>query len=97
MLVCAIVRIVLSTICEETTVWLSYQVQSVIFLFLQGYEKKISSKEGIFISLVRPSGSGKSHLFFDWLKTGTFQPAFDKVFYFYQHKQPLIVKCKKIP
>ena len=47
--------------------------------------KIISIKERIFISLVRPSGSGKLHLIFDWLKIGTFQPAFDKIFYFYQH------------
>ena len=51
--------------------------------------KIISTKERIFISLVGPSGSGKSHLIFDWLKIGTFQPAFDKNFYFYQHYQPL--------
>ena len=31
----------------------------------------------------------KNLIFFDWLKTGTFQPAFDKIFYFYQHYQPL--------
>ena len=51
--------------------------------------KIISTKERVFISLVGPSGSGKSHLIFDWLKIGTFQPKFDKVFYFYQHYQPL--------
>ena len=48
-------------------------------------KKIISTKERIFISLVGPSGSGKSHLVFDWLKIGTFQPAFDRKFYFYQH------------
>ena len=49
--------------------------------------KIISTNERIFISLVGSSGSGKSHLIFDWLKIGTFQPAFDKIFYFYQHYQ----------
>ena len=48
-----------------------------------------SSKERIFISLVGPSGSGKSHLIFDWLKVGICQPAFDKILYFYQNYQPL--------
>ena len=35
--------------------------------------------------LVEPSGYGKSHLIFELLKIGTFQPKFDKIFYFYQH------------
>ena len=43
--------------------------------------KIISFKERIFISLVDPSGSEKSHLVFDWLKIGTVQPAFDSNFY----------------
>ena len=30
--------------------------------------KIISTKERVFISLVGPSGSGKSHLIFEWLK-----------------------------
>ena len=49
--------------------------------------KIISTKERIFISLVGPSGSGKSHLIHDWLIIGTFQPDFDKIYYFYQHYQ----------
>ena len=49
-----------------------------------------STKERIFISLVGPSGSGKSHLIHDWLIIGTFQPDFDKkIYYFYQHYQSL--------
>ena len=51
--------------------------------------KIISTKERVFFSLVGPSGSGKSHLIFEWLKIGAFQPKFDKIFYFYQHYQPL--------
>ena len=51
--------------------------------------KIISTKKRVFISLVGPSGSGKSHPIFEWLKIGTFQPKFDKIFYFYQHYQPL--------
>ena len=42
----------------------------------------MSSKERVLISLVGPSGSGKSHFIFDWLKNGSFQPAFDKIFTF---------------
>ena len=51
--------------------------------------KLISTKDRVFISLVGPSGSGKSRLIFDWLKIGTFQPEFDIIYYFYQHYQSL--------
>ena len=51
--------------------------------------KIISTKERVFISLVGPSGSGKSQLLHDWLVFGTFQPEFDKMYYFYQHYQSL--------
>ena len=44
--------------------------------------KIISTKERVSISLVGPSGSGKSHLVFEWFKIGTFQPKFDKIFLF---------------
>ena len=50
---------------------------------------KIISNKRIFISLVRPSASGKSHLIHDWLIIGTSQPDFDKIYYFYQHYQSL--------
>ena len=51
--------------------------------------KIISTKERVFISLVGPSGSGKSQLIHDWLVFGTFQPEFDKIYYFYQHYHSL--------
>ena len=51
--------------------------------------KIISTKERNFISLVGPSGFGKLHHIFEWLKFGTFQTKFDKIFYFYLHYQPL--------
>ena len=44
----------------------------------------MSTKKRFFISLFGPSGIGKSYLIFDWLKTGAFQAALDKNFYFYQ-------------
>ena len=49
-------------------------------IFSRALKKIISTKEQSFITLVRPSGSRKSHLIFDWLRVGTFQPAFDKIF-----------------
>lgn len=51
--------------------------------------KVIPSKERVFMSLVGPSGCGKSRLIFQMLQNGTFQPKFDKIFYFYQHHQLL--------
>ena len=41
----------------------------------------ISTKNRVFISLVGPSETGKSQLTYNWLKIGTFQPIFDKIFF----------------
>ena len=49
----------------------------------------ISTKSRVFISLVGPSETGKSQLSYNWLKIGTFQPKFDKIYFFYQHSQPV--------
>ena len=51
--------------------------------------KLISTKNRVFISLVGPSQTGKSQLIYNWLKIGTFEPKFYKVYFFYQHSQPL--------
>ena len=51
--------------------------------------KLISTKNGVFFSLVGPSETGKSQLIYNWLKIGTFQPKLDKIYFFYQHSQPL--------
>ena len=51
--------------------------------------KLISTKVRVFISLVGPSETGGSQLIHNWLKIGTFQPKFDKIYFFYQHSQPL--------
>ena len=50
--------------------------------------KLISTKNRVLISLVGPSEAGKSQLIYNWLKIGTFQPKFDKIYFFYQHSQP---------
>ena len=42
--------------------------------------KIICTNERIFISLLGPSGSGKSHLIHGWLIIETFQPDFDKIY-----------------
>ena len=51
--------------------------------------KLISTKSRVLISMVGPSETGKSQLIYNWLKIGTFQPKFDKIYFFYQHSQPL--------
>ena len=39
--------------------------------------------------MVGPSETGKSQLIYNWLKIGTFQPKFDKRYFFCQPSQPL--------
>ena len=51
--------------------------------------KSISTKNRVFISIVGPGETGKSQLIYNWLKVGTFQRKFDKIYFFYQHFQPL--------
>ena len=51
--------------------------------------KVISTKSRVFISLIGPSETGKSQPIYNWLKIGTFQPKFEKIYFFYQHSQPL--------
>ena len=51
--------------------------------------KLISTKSRVFFSLVGPSETRKSQFIYNWLKIGTFQPKFDKIYFFYQHSQPL--------
>ena len=57
----------------------------------QGYEQV----NRVFISLVGPSETGKSQPIYNWLKIRTFQPKFDKIYFFYQHSQPLYDVMKK--
>ena len=51
--------------------------------------KLISTENRVFSSLVGSSETGKSQLLYNWLKIGTFQPKFDKIYFFNQHSQPL--------
>ena len=51
--------------------------------------KVISTKNRVFISLVDPSETGKPQFIYNWLIIGIFQPKFDKIYFFYQHSQPL--------
>ena len=65
------------------------QCSSIHFTLTKIMNKLISTKNRVFISLVGPSETGKSQLIYNWLKIGTFQPNIDKIYFFYQHSQPL--------
>ena len=51
--------------------------------------KLSSTKNRVFTSLVGPSETGKLQPIYNGLKTGKFQPKFDKIYFLYQHSQPL--------
>ena len=48
-----------------------------------------STKNRIFLSLVGTSETGKSQPIYNWLKIGTLQPEFDKIYFYYQPSQHL--------
>ena len=58
--------------------------------------KVIPSSERVFMSLVGPSGSGKTQFIYNMLKNKTFQPGFDKIFYFYQHYQQIYSEMEQV-
>ena len=56
------------------------------FTFTKSMNKLISEQENrVFFSLVGPSETGKLQLNSNWLKIGTFQTKFDKIYFFHQH------------
>ena len=57
--------------------------------------KLISTKNQVFISMVDPSETGKSHLIYNWLKIGTFQPKFDKIYFFISIPNLFTMLCKR--
>ena len=59
------------------------------FTLTKSMNKLICTKNRVFISLVGPSETEKPHIIYNWLKNGTFQPKFDKIYFFYQHSQTL--------
>ena len=65
------------------------QLSRLYFTSAKIMNKLISTKNCVFISLVGPSDSGKTYLIHEWLKVGTFQPMFNKMFFAFQHLQPL--------
>ena len=57
--------------------------------------KLICTKKRFFVSLVGPVASGKTYLIYEWLKVGTFQPMYDKIYFSYEHFQPLYDAMQK--
>ena len=51
--------------------------------------KLVSTKNRVFISLDGPSETGKLQPNYNWLKIGTIQPKFDKIYFFHHYSQPL--------
>ena len=54
-----------------------------------------STKNWVFISLAGPSETGKSQLICNWLKIGTFQPKFDKIYFFINIPNLFTMLCKR--
>ena len=65
------------------------QCGRIHFTFTKAMNTLISTKNPVIISLVGPSETGKSELIYNWLEIGTFQPRFDKIYFFHQHSQPV--------
>ena len=69
--------------------WNSVQYGKIHFILAKIMNKLITTSTRVFVSLVGPSKTEKSQFFYYWLKVVTFQPKFDKSYFFYQHSQPL--------
>ena len=59
------------------------------FFFTKIMNSLPPTKNRVFTPLVGPSETVKSQLIYNWLKFGTFQPKFDKIYFFYQQSKPL--------
>ena len=80
-------RIHLTKTYDESTFWVGILCSAAEYILSS--LKSISTKNRKYISLVGPSDSGKTYLIHAWLKVATFQPKFDKTYFFYQDPQPL--------
>ena len=67
----------------------SVKFSRLFFTFSTIMNKTIPRTERVFMSLVGPSGCGKTQLIYEMLKHGTFQPPFEKIYYFFQFNQPI--------
>ena len=82
-------KIHLSKTCDEYSLgWNFVQFGRIHSILTKIMNKLVSTKNRVFISLVGPSETGKSQVIYNWLKTGTLQPRFDRNYFFKQHSQP---------
>ena len=65
------------------------QCGRIYFTLAKILNKLSSTRNWVFISLVGTSETRKLQLIYNLLKIGTFQPKFDKIFFFNQHSQLL--------
>ena len=70
-------------------------VRQDTFYLDQGNEQVNFSKKRFLISLVGASKTGKTQPIYNWLKIRTFQTKYDKIYFFYQHSQPIYVFIQK--
>ena len=57
--------------------------------------KVTATKNRVFNSLVGPSETGKSQPLYNWLKNGTFQQKFDKIYFFINILNLFMLLCRK--
>ena len=83
-------RIHLAKTCDESTVWVDILCSAAgCILPSPNLLKSYFLQKTALLSLVGPNDSGKTYLIHQWLKFGTLQPKFDKIYFFSQHPQPL--------
>ena len=58
--------------------------------------KVILTHDRVFMSIVGPSGCGKTELLLRMLKSSTFYPRFEKIYYFYKEYQPLFKDKQRV-
>ena len=70
-------------------------VRQDIFYPRQVNEQSNFYKSRVFISLVGPSETGKSEPLYNWLKIGTFQPKFVKIYFFFNIPNLYTMLCNR--
>ena len=58
--------------------------------------KVILTHDRVFMSIVGPSGCSKTELLFRMLKSSSFYPRFEKIYYFYKEFQPLFKDMQQV-